>query len=185
MDKVANRFMFDTNALNRICKDPYAEMIIYQSKYAGFEYFFTEIQCNESEANIRKKSPNVDPLLVERSRAEWATNLLRVIPKLQTKYVGQIATPRPGRWGLNGTFDVLPDNELSAFNMFSDILNDNDFQYFNDAMIAMTSIVHGCVLVTNDRRLYKKVNHHFPNRAVKYEEFLETIQASLDLPKPQ
>lgn len=185
MDKVANRFMFDTNALNQICKDPYAEMVIYQSKEAGFEYYFTEIQCKESEANILKQSPNVDPLLVERSRAEWATNLLRVISKLQTKYVGQIATLRHGRWLLDGTYNILPDNELSAFDMFSDILHDNDFQYYNDAMIAMTAIVHGCVVVTNDRRLHKKINQHFPNRAVKYEEFLEIVKTSINVLKSQ
>ena len=180
MDKVANRFMFDTNALNNICKDPDAEMLIYQSKDSGFEYFFTEIQCKESEANIWKQSPNVDPLFVERSRAEWAANLLRIIPKLQTRYVGQIATLRPGRWLLDGTFDVLPDSELPAFDMFSDILNDNDFQYYNDAMIAMTAIVNGCVLVTDDKRLFKKVNQHFPGRAIKYEEFLDAFKSSAD-----
>lgn len=180
MDKVANRFMFDTNALNNICKDPDAEMLVYQSKDSGFEYFFTEIQCKESEANIWKQSPNVDPLFVERSRAEWAANLLRVIPRLQTRYVSQIATLRPGRWLLDGTFDVLPDGELPAFDMFSDILNDNDFQYYNDAMIAMTAIVHGCVLVTDDSRLFKKVNQHFPGRAIKYGEFFKSFKLSAD-----
>lgn len=180
MEKVDNRFMFDTNALNEICKDFNAEMMIYQSKRYGFEYFFTEIQCKESEANIWKQSPNVDPLFVERSRAEWATNLLRVIPKLQTQYVGQIATLRRGRLLLDGTFEVLPDNELSAFEMFLDILNNNDFQYYNDAMIAMTAIVHGCVLVTDDKRLSKKVNQHFPGRAIKYGVFLETVTSSVD-----
>lgn len=175
LGKVKNRFMFDTNALNRICVSPEDEMMIYQSKLKGFEYYFSEIQCLESSANIEKVSSGVDAHLVERQRAEWAVNLLRVIPKLQTQYVGQIATFVPNRWKLDGTFEFLPDGEAGAAALFADILNQNDCQYYNDAMIAMTAVVNGCTLVTNDKRLFKKVNAHFPGRAIQYEDFVALL----------
>ncbi|MEA4813361.1 MAG: PIN domain-containing protein [Oscillospiraceae bacterium] len=175
MDKVEKRYMFDTNAINKICQNPNDEITIYKSKINGYEYYFTEIQCQESCANIIKKSEGLDSCLVERQRAEYALNLLRVIPKLQTCYVGQIATLRLNRWGSDGTFDILQDNESEAAAMFSDILNDNDRQYYNDSMIALTAIVNGCTLVTNDKRLFNKVNNHFIERAIKYENFIEII----------
>lgn len=183
MEWIENRYMFDTNALNRICKNSFDEMVVYQSKCRGWEYFFSEIQCRESSANIVKQSVNVESNLVERNRAEWALTLLRVIPKLQTKYVGLIATLRPNRWILNGTYNILPDNERDAAKLFSDILNDNDKQYYNDAMIGMTAIVHGCVVVTNDRRFYNKVNSHYPGRAIKYEDFMEKVTNFVDSTK--
>lgn len=176
MDKVENRYMFDTNALNSICSNMLDEMAVYQSKGREYEYFFTEIQCQESSGNIAKKSQGIEPFLVERSRADWALNLLRVIPKIQTQYVGQIATLRLNRWLGDGTFSILPDGESDAAIMFSDINNDNDDQYYNDAMIAMTAIVHGCTVVTNDKRLFNKINKHFPGRAIKYEEFIGSLQ---------
>ncbi|MEA4919340.1 MAG: hypothetical protein VB078_00230 [Clostridiaceae bacterium] len=172
MDAVPNRFMFDTNALNKICANFVDEVLIYLSKHNGFEYYFSEIQCQESAANISKVTDGIDPCLVERQRAELALNLLRVIPKLQTQYCGKFATLWPGGWLLDGTFDILPDSEGAASEMFSDILNGNVEQYYNDAMIAMTAIVKGCVCVTDDKRLFNKINKHFSDRAIRYENFM-------------
>lgn len=180
MEWVNNRYMFDTCALNRICLNPQDEMLIFQSKLQGWEYFFSEIQCRESCANIYKQSKDVDSNLVERERAEWALSLLRVIPKLQTQYVGLIATFRPAGWILNGTYDILPNNEQNTVKLFSDILNNNDRQYYNDAMIGMTAIVHGCIVITNDERFYRKVNRHFPGRSIKYEAFIERVREFVD-----
>lgn len=185
MEWVKNRYMFDTNALNRICKNTGDEMVIYQSKCLGREYFFSEIQCQESGANITKQYADVDPDFVERKKAEWALSLLRVIPKLQTKYIGLIATFRPFGWMLDGTYNILPDGEQGAAKLFSDILNENDRQYYNDAMIAMTAIVHGCVVVTNDKRLFNKTNQHYPGRAIKYDDFIESVKEFVGSTKKQ
>lgn len=176
MEKVEKRFMFDTNALNRICADSGDEMLIYASKSEGYEYFFSEIQCLESCANIEKNTEGLDRSLIERNRAEFALKLLKIISKLQTKYVGQIANLRWNQWILDGTFRLLPDNETAAYDMFLDIVNDNDLQYYNDGMIAMTAIAYGCTLVTNDKRLFNKVNKHFADRAIKYEDFISRLK---------
>lgn len=176
MEKQNNRYMFDTNALNKIIFNPTDEMHIFRSKTNGFEYYFTEIQLQEAQANVTKIRGEADSNYVLKSDAELATNLLRVSSKLQTKYVPQIATLRPGRWKLDGTFSILPDSESDAFDLFDDILNDNDNQYYNDAMIAMTAISNGCVVVTDDIRLFKKINKHFPGRAIKYNNFIELIK---------
>ena len=71
----------------------------------------------------------------------------------------------------------MSDCEQKAEAMFNDILNNNDYQHYNDAMLALTAIVNGCILVTNDNRLYRKINKHYPKRAIKYNEFIELIKA--------
>lgn len=183
LEKVENRYMFDTNALNCICKNLDDETSIYQSKSLGWEYFFSEIQGKEAGANITKQYAGVSPDVVERKKAELALSLLRIIQKLQTNYIGLIATLRPFGWALDGTYNILPDNEQDAAKLFADILNENDSQYYNDAMIAMTAIVNGCTVVTNDKRLFNKINHHYPGRAIKYEDFLECVRVLVDSTK--
>lgn len=112
---------------------------------------------------------------VERGNAEYAIKLMKIIAKLQTKHVNKIVTLRHNRWILDGTYEVIPNDEIAAYEMFSDILNNNDNQHYNDAMIAMTAIVNGCTLVSDDKRLFNKVNRHFPGRAIRYAEFTETL----------
>lgn len=48
MIAVKNRYMFDTNAINKIAQNPSDEMVIYSSKSQEYEYYFTDIQCDES-----------------------------------------------------------------------------------------------------------------------------------------
>lgn len=178
MEKVNNRFIFDTNAINRICEDHTSEAQIYKSKFVGFEYYFSEIQCSEAGATMLKERKDENLNTINRSRAEYAFDRLRVIPKLQTQYVGKIATLRPNGWPLDGTVEISDDEELPSIDMFMDILHENDQKYYNDAMIAMIGIQNGCTIVTNDKRLKNKVNHHFPGRAISFEEFMEIIQNS-------
>ena len=185
VDAAENRYMFDTNALNRICRNSFDEIAIYQSKCQGWEYYFSEIQCQESSNTISKQTEGVLPQYVERERAERALSLLRVIPKLQTRYVALIATLRPRGWLLDGTYSILPDGEYQTYKLFTDILNNNDRQYYNDAMIGMTAIIHGCVVVTDDKRFFNKINKHFPERAIKYNDFLEKVTAFVGLSKTQ
>ena len=175
MEPVENRFMFDTNALNRICDDSHDEMLIYQTKHLGWEYFFSEIQCTEC-GNAALKHLNDDS---KEKNVNRAVDLLRIIPKLQTRYIGLIASLRRGRWLLNGTFNILPDDEMGAYELFQDILNNNDRQYYNDAMIGMTAVVHGCIVVTDDRRFFRITNQHYPGRAIRYEEFIQRVKAAI------
>ena len=50
MECVENRYMFDTSALDALCKSSGTdELKIYASKGRGFEYYFTETQLEESE----------------------------------------------------------------------------------------------------------------------------------------
>ena len=174
MEKIENRYMFDTCALNRICGNPSDEMHIYQTKQFGWEYYFSEIQCDESGNTALN---GLEDALIEKEKVNRAISLLRIIPKLQTKYIGLIATLRRNRWVLNGTYTPQPDSEQDAYDLFVDILNENDRQHYNDAMIGMTAIVHGCTIVTNDRRFYNKVNKHFPGRAIRYDEYMERVNA--------
>lgn len=178
MDIVDKRFMFDTSALNRITRNLGDETLIYTSKSFGFEYYFSEIQVDEILKSVTRHHADVPDNLVERDRVDFMSRLLKIIIKLQTQYVGQIATLLPYRWTLDGTFDILPDSEYAAEKVFRDILNNNDHQHYNDAMIGMVSIVHGCVLVVNDRRFFNKVNRGEPGRAITYEDFIARINAA-------
>lgn len=175
MSQDNKKFMFDTSALNQIVNDSYDEMQIYQSKFKGFEYYFSEIQVSESIGNIKKERKNINNDFVSKNDAELTANLLRIVSKLQTKYVGQIATPR--RWVLDGTYTLLKeDTNCTAIEMFEDILNDNDYQYYNDAMIALLSVTNNCILVTNDKRLFKKVIKYFPDLALKYDDYFKLVK---------
>lgn len=178
MDIIDKRFMFDTSALNRIARDPDDEILIYRSKSFGFEYYFSEIQVDEILKSVYRHNGNVPDNLVERDRVDFMSRLLKIVIKLQTKYVGQIATLRPNCWVLDGTFDILPDGEDTAANVFEDILNGNDRQHYDDAMIGMVSLSHGCVLVVNDRRFFNKVNRGELGRAITYEEFIAHIRSA-------
>lgn len=175
MDKIDLRFMFDTNTVNKIAQNSSDEMDIYDSITQGYEYYFTDIQPDESGKAISShKSGNTTT--VYRKDAEYAINLLKIISRLQTRHVKNIATLCRFGWLLDGSYDFLPDNETLAGEMFFDILNSNERQYYNDAMIALTCIVNGCTLVTNDKRLFNKVNKHFPGRAIRYEDFIVSLR---------
>ena len=175
MDWVKNRYMFDTSALNKIIESQEDESLIYSSKKAGYEYFFTEIQVQESENCVQKRKIGIPEELVERSRVQKAFHLLRTIIMLQTTYVGQIATLRKNRWLLDGTFEILPDDETKAADVFREVLHDNDCQHYNDAMIAMTAIRHGCMLVARDEEFFKKFRRVFPDRYIYYGDFIDQL----------
>lgn len=176
MKKLSKAFMFDTSSINQIAASSSDELLIYLSKDNGFEYYFTEIQSIEASGNISNRQTEVSASLVKRNDAEFMANLFRIMSKLQTKYVGQIATLRPNKWKLDGTFELLPECEQKVELMFDDILNNNDYQHYNDAMLALTAIINGCTLVTNDKRLYKKINKYYPERAIKYKDFMSLLQ---------
>ena len=175
MEWVKNRYMFDTSALNKIIESPKDEMLIYTSKKAGYEYFFTEIQVQESENCVQKRKSGIPEHLVERNRVQLAFRLLRTIIRLQTTYVGQIATLRKNRWLLDGTFEILPDDEAKAIDVFNEVLHDNDHQHYNDAMISMTAIRHGCAVVSRDRDFFKKFSRVFPDRFIYYGDFINQL----------
>ena len=175
MECVENRYMFDTSALDALCKSSGTdELKIYASKGKGFEYYFTETQLEESEKNITSKEyAGLD--VVSRAAAMRAIKMLKLVSKIQKAYVGRIATLTHNRWLLDGTFELLPSGEEKAFEMYQEILNNNPWQHYNDAIIALTGIVNGCTIVVNDTRFRNTVNRNFPGRAITYSEFLSRL----------
>ena len=115
MECVENRYMFDTSALDALCKSSGTdELKIYASKGKGFEYYFTETQLEESEKNINSKEyAGLD--VVSRAAAMRAIKMLKLVSKIQKAYVGRIATLTHNRWLLDGTFELLPSGEEKAF----------------------------------------------------------------------
>ena len=82
---------------------------------------------------------------------------------------------RKNRWLLDGTFEILPDDEAKAIDVFNEVLHDNDHQHYNDAMIAMTAIRHGCAVVSRDRDFFKKFSRVFPDRFIYYGDFINQL----------
>lgn len=175
VDAVKNRFMFDTSALNSLFKSTSDDINrVYASKEKGFEYYFTETQLEESENNINSKE-NAGMDTVSREAVMRAIRMLKLIANIQKEYVGRIATLTPNRWVLDGTFEILPEGEDEAIEVYKEILHDNPVQHYNDAVIALTGLVNGCTLVVNDKRFRNAVNRHFSGRAIHYNDFLKLL----------
>lgn len=175
MDWYPNRYMLDTSSLNIIIENNADEFLIYQSKLHGFEYYFAETQSLEAVNNITDKHQTFPDNAVPKTNAEKSVTILKLIGKLQTKYVGQMATFLPNGWALDGTFHLIPKEEQQAADMFFDIYHNNE-KHREDAMIAMTAIIYGCTLVVYDKRLYNRVNAHFPGRALWYDDFISLLK---------
>lgn len=178
MDCADKRYMLDTSALNRIMLSTGDEISVYRSKSFGYTYYFSEIQVDEVINNVQHSNPDIPSNLVERDRVVFSLKMMKLIIKLESNYVGQIFTFRPYRCLLDGTFSILSEGKEIAADIFKDILNENDKQHYNDAMIAMTAIDNDCVLVTDDKRLFNKINKYLPNRAIKYDDFIKKVNLS-------
>lgn len=171
METAEKRFMLDTSALNRIIKSPDDEMLIIKSKAEGCQYFFADIQFDEIAKIIRRPSPGVPRELVERTRVYWMLDLLKTMLRIQTHYVKRYATLKLNDWILDDGLYIMPDEVSDAHD---DIYHRND-QHFNDAMIGTVAMEHGCVLVTEDRRLFNRVNAHTPGGAIRYADFIARL----------
>lgn len=77
---------------------------------------------------------------------------------------------------LDGTYRVIEDESSNdeRVKMFYDIFNHNN-HHLRDAIIAEAAIYNNCVLVSIDGRLIRKVNSHFENKAMNYDEFIKLL----------
>lgn len=171
MDLIDKRFMLDTSALNRVIKSFEDIRLIVDSKAEGYQYFFTDIQFEEIEKNILRRSPDVPQDLVERSRVYWMLDLLKTMLRIQTHHVKRYGTLKLNDLILDGSLTIMPDEVSDAHD---DIHHHND-QHSNDAMIGVVAMEHGCVLVTEDRRLFNRVNAHTPGGAIRYADFIAQL----------
>ena len=169
--------MFDTCALNRLCDNAADYGFVVKSLDLGFEYYFTDIQVDESKNTINPKNAQISDVVI-RERAERALKLVEIIAKTQPKFLFQFATLNPGGWPLNGSRDILPDDESAAWNMYLDIWNNNP-NYRNDAMIGLVAIVNGCSIVSADCRFFKKIHAHFPGQVIQHSDFIDMLKKVL------
>lgn len=168
------RFMLDTSALNKLAKSPSDENLVYQSKFRGFEYYFTETQSEEIRNNINSKA-DLGKEQVSRISAEYALELSRIMNKIQTHYAGPIVTPVENSWKLDGTREFLSENETQIMAVFDERYNNNPARY-NDALIAVTGLHNGCIIVTEDRNFRRDVNKILPGWAITYAEFINLLK---------
>lgn len=173
MEGIDNLYMLDTCAINLLCDNADDFLFVIHSLSHNFKYCITDAQCEEIKKTISPRKQTLPSDVVEKSRAERALKLMDITLHLQPQILPRFATLFPGGWPLDGSRNILPDNEDAAWVMFKDIRGvENASRYENDAMIALTAIANGCTLITHDDRLHKKVLKHFPLRSIWYPEFI-------------
>ena len=103
--------------------------------------------------------------------------VFKFINEIDCKRVSSLPLLLENYWILDGSFRLISE-KAETYPMFSEIHNDN-IHHLKDAVIAEAAIHNNCTLVTNDKRLNKKVNSHFASRSMLCEEFEEKINLLL------
>ncbi len=171
-------YVWDTQALNLLATDD--EMIEYCKRVykVGHRYYITMVQVRELAGWPDRKMNYNDP-------SAWnmrQNQTFEIMETLDFHRLSCIALLYPDFWILDGSMRILEDSGR-RIDMFYDIYNNNN-HHKRDATIAEAAVYHGCVLITNDGRLKKKVNKFFPKRAITYEEYKDKILA-LDIKEEQ
>lgn len=142
--------MFDTNIFDRL-SEFYEEL---KASTDHYEYYVTTVQVEElceipdSKIEIRKK------------------NILR-LADLRAKLVPISLIILNGRAKFD--FAKFGDGEV-----YKNVLNENKSNT-DDAIIADTSVSEGCVLITEDKKLYQKMKEKNYN-VLNLEEFLNDLK---------
>ena len=139
----------------------------------GYLYFTTHVQereiCGVPDRNYAYDKP-------------WTPNpnakeIMEIFNELDVKRVSCLANIGYQYFTLlDGTYRLIEDENCNDERviMFYDIYNHNK-RHLRDAIIAEAAIYNNCNLISVDKRLIRKVNRHFENRAINYDEFIKTL----------
>ena len=165
-----DNYVFDTNVLEVLAKD--VELIKRCTYFIkkGHCYYITDVQGREI-VGVPDRTGDYRNNEAWR-RPESADAMLSLIELLEIKTISCIASLRLNFWILDGSMRVLESAGVCA-KMFDSIHNSNK-RYISDAQIAEAAIYHDCLLLTNDRRLQKKVTDFFPGRAFSLVDYFNT-----------
>jgi hypothetical protein len=162
-------YVWDTQALNRLAIDKEMVIICKSAIDAGHRYYITSVQERElmgiPDRTMQYEDANA-----------WGTHQTKtfeVMEHLKFRRLSCIALLYQNFWTLDGSMRIL-ETSGSRIEMFNEIYHNNN-HHKRDATIAEAVIYHGCILITNDKRLRNKVNKFFPECAITYEKYKDTI----------
>lgn len=171
---IEHNILFDTCAINKIMKSEEFMDKVKKMKELGFNYYIPDALMRELKGVVDRKAGGMQ---VYDNVKEENESVFDFIKEINGKRVSSLALLLKNYWILDGSFRSI-DEKAEAYPMFSEIHNDN-IHHLKDAVIAEAAIHNNCTLVTNDKRLNKKVNSHFANRSMLCEEFEEKINLLL------
>lgn len=167
-------YMLDTCALNSIADSKEHTKLIGNSILYGYRYYKTDVQ--ERELN------GVPDRTLEYEKADaWkltdrAKIAKTVLVEIKAERVSCVAAFLHNFFVLDGSMRLCPDEGTGPIaNMMQEIHNQN-IHHMRDAMIAESAIYNNCILVTADKRLYKKVKKYFPQNVINYYDFIDEIK---------
>lgn len=140
---------------------------------SGYAYFKTEVQEREI-CGVPDRNYAYDKPWIPNSNADQIMKILKELDVKRVSCYGHVGYQYFVL--LDGTYRPI-ENENSKderVKMFYDIFNHND-RHLRDAIIAEAAIYNHCILVSVDNRLIRKVNSHFANRAMNYDEFIKAL----------
>jgi len=165
-----DNYVLDTNVLEVLAKD--VELIKHCTYFIkkGHCYYITDVQGREI-VGVPDRTGDYRNNEAWR-RPESADAMLSLIELLDIRSISCIASFRWNFTILDGSMREL-ENTGMRVKMFESIHNLNK-RYISDAQIAEAAIYHDCLLLTNDRRLQKKVTDFFPGRAFSLVDYFNT-----------
>ena len=171
-----NNYMFDTSAYNRIEKNIDCDLpLLEKSLELGYRYYLTDLQAEELAGIRFSRSGAIDNKDLNVTRK--IDNFMLIKSKLSIKRTLQQMTFYPNRAKLDGSM-FIPMEDTDEIKLYMSILGDN-YKHYEDANISTSAMVCNCILVTTDKRMYKKTVKMFPARVLEYGEFIIKIQEKL------
>lgn len=163
-------FIWDTQSLNLLVSDAGMVSLCKRALETGHRYFITTVQEREliGVPDRTMKYSDGD------TWGQYQKKTFLVMEDLMFCRCSCIALLYPGFWLLDGSMRILSDSGPQT-DMFYDIYNNNN-HHKRDATIGEAAVYHGCMLVTNDKRLRNKVNKHFPETAISYDEYKTSLE---------
>ena len=164
-DKAFKNYIWDTQALNALAEDEEMISLCQRAIEKGHRYYITMIQQRELSGVPDRKMNYDNP----NAWGHGQKNTIYTINKLGFACLSCVAQFYVGFWLLDGSMRIL-DNSGIRIDMYNDIYNRNK-SHKRDATIAEAAAYHECTLITDDKRLHKKVNKYYPSTAITYDDY--------------
>lgn len=176
-----NSYMLDTSAFNYLALHEKELNILIKSIALGFMYFSTSIQDME----LRGKGARTYDKNCESNgfvSQELVEKFMQIKKLLNIKNVSEYAIAMKDHAKVDGTQRFVANNGI-PHDVYVRICEKNNsesnspYAHSHDAVIAESSIYHGCVLVSEDRKLRKEINKYVIHGAITTEELIKRIRA--------
>ena len=166
-------YIWDTQTLNVLAEDAEMISLCRYSTSKGHRHFITTVQERELAGIPDRTMQYLDP----NAWRESEKRSFAVMEELGFCRLSCVSLLYQNYWILDGSMRIL-ESSGTRVDMFHEIYNNNN-HHKRDATIAEAAVYHGCTLITNDKRLRNKVNKYFPDSAITYGEYKETLTGLL------